>query len=216
MAGPRELAFSSDAAPPSLSTSRTKSSVPTRILSPGAPVIARTRPARGEGISTVTLSVMTSTSGSSSATVAPTATCQPTTSASATPSPTSGSLNTKRPMSVLHRLAESLRDAPRTGEVVPLQRMRVGRVPAGDPDDGRLEAVEAVLLDERRELGTVPAGAGGLMDDHAASGLGDRGHDRVDVDRDQRAKVDDLGVHAALGHGCHRDMHHGPIGQDRH
>ena len=40
----------------SFSTSSTRSSAPTRTLSPGPPVIARTRPARGEGISTVRIS----------------------------------------------------------------------------------------------------------------------------------------------------------------
>src|SRR5260221_3434766 len=191
---PGEVASAGGHAASSLSTSSTRSSAPTRTLSPGPPVIARTRPARGEGISTVALSVMTSTNGSSSATAEPTATCQPTTSASAMPSPTSGSLNTKRPTSALHRPAEALRDPPGAAAIFPLQLMRVRCIPAGNPHDGCLKAVEAVLLDERRQFGAKAARAGGFVDDCAPSSLSDGGHDRVNVDRDQRAQVDHFGV----------------------
>ena len=51
-------------------------------------------PFTGAGISTVALSVMTSTSGSSSRIVSPGLTCQATISASVVPSPISGNLNT--------------------------------------------------------------------------------------------------------------------------
>ena len=50
-------------------------------------------PLLGEGIVTAALSVSTSTRGSSSATVSPTATCHLSTSPSWMPSPRSGSLN---------------------------------------------------------------------------------------------------------------------------
>ena len=67
---------------------------PTGRLSPGSPSIATTLPATGAGISTVALSVITSTSGSSSRITWPGATCQATISASAMPSPMSGTLTT--------------------------------------------------------------------------------------------------------------------------
>ena len=52
-------------------------------------------PEAGAGISTVALSVITSTTGSSSFTEAPSATIQRTISPSCTPSPMSGNLNSK-------------------------------------------------------------------------------------------------------------------------
>src|SRR5262249_4987751 len=72
------------------STSKVTSAAPTAAICPGSPWIEATTPATGEVISTVALSVMTSTSGWSSATLSPGLTCQPTISASAVPSPTSG------------------------------------------------------------------------------------------------------------------------------
>ncbi|MCY1371158.1 hypothetical protein D9M69_582900 [compost metagenome] len=79
---------------PAPSTSRRISSSPTAITWPGAPPRARILPATGEGISTVALSVMTSASNWSSATVSPTCTCHSTSSTSAMPSPMSGILMT--------------------------------------------------------------------------------------------------------------------------
>ena len=71
----------------------TTSTVPTGTTSPSATRIARPRPAAGDGISTVVLSVWISTSGSSSAISWPSATSQRATSPSVSPSPRSGSLN---------------------------------------------------------------------------------------------------------------------------
>ncbi len=82
------------AALPAPSTSKTAMGAPTGCMSPGAPCTSTTLPATGAVISTVALSVITSTSGWSSRTSSPTATCQATISASAVPSPTSGSLKT--------------------------------------------------------------------------------------------------------------------------
>jgi len=79
---------------PAPSTSNTTKSEPVGRFSPFAPCSSSTVPVTGEVISTVALSVIMSTSGSSSRIVPPTATCQSPISASATPSPTSGSRNT--------------------------------------------------------------------------------------------------------------------------
>ena len=69
------------------------------------------------------------------------------------------------------------------GEVVPLLGVRIGRVPAGDAGHRRLEVVEAVLLDQRGELGAEARGQRRLVHDHAAAGLLHRGDDRVEVER---------------------------------
>ena len=112
-----------------------------RLRRPTAP-----RPTTGDGISTVALSVITSTITWSSATVSPTLTCHATISASAMPSPTSGSLTTYSPIVSPPSLVGARRRRGRAREVVPLLRMRIGRVPAGDALDRRFEAIEAELL----------------------------------------------------------------------
>ena len=66
------------------------SSAPTASICPTSPPSASTRPATGEGISTVALSVITSASSWSSATASPGLTRQATSSTSAMPSPRSG------------------------------------------------------------------------------------------------------------------------------
>ena len=88
---------------------------PTANISPGSPRRSTTLPETGEVISTVALSVITSTSGWSSSTRSPTATCQATISASAVPSPTSGRRKVKRPMaqpSITRRMALATRSGP--------------------------------------------------------------------------------------------------------
>jgi hypothetical protein len=67
------------------------STVPTGTTAPSSTRIASIVPVRGDGISTLALSVITSTSGWSSLTPSPTRTSQRTISPSATPSPMSGS-----------------------------------------------------------------------------------------------------------------------------
>ena len=144
-------------------------------------------------------------------------TCHSTISASATPSPTSGMQDRAR----AHRQPSIALTSARptrvgAGEIVPFLGMRIGRVPAGDALDRRLERIEAALLHLRRELGAEARGQRRLVHDHAAAGLLDRGDDRVDVERDQRAQVDDLGVDAGLlGRGL-RDMHHRAVAEHRH
>ena len=128
------------------------SSAPTASTLPTSPPSATTLPATGEGISTVALSVMTAARSWSSSTDWPTSTCHSTSSASATPSPTSGSLMMRMPISGLHHGLERTADPGGAGEIVPFLGMRIGRVPAGDPHDRRLEMIEAVLLHQRAQL----------------------------------------------------------------
>ena len=77
-------------------------------------------------------------------------------------------------------------------------RVRHRHVGAGDPLDRRVEVVEGLLLDQRREVGADAAVRPALLDDHAAVRLADRVEDRVEVERAQRARVDHLGLDAVL------------------
>ena len=133
-------------------TFRRTRSDPTGTLSPISAPSQMISPSTGEGISTVALSVITAARVVSARTRSPTLTCHSTSSASAMPSPTSGSLITCSATSRRHGLEQRTADAARIGEVIPLLRMRIRRVPAGDTHDGRLEMVEAGLLHQRRQL----------------------------------------------------------------
>ena len=106
-------------------------------------------------------------------------------------------------------------DARGPGEIVPFLRMRIGRVPAGDARDRRLEMIEAMLLHQRGEFRAEARGQRRLVDDHAAAGLLHRGDDRLEIERQQRAQVDDFGVDAGLGRRRLGDMDHRAIGEDR-
>src|ERR1700733_2002718 len=128
----------------------------------------------------------------------PTLTAHSTISASATPSPTSGILIERMPTSGLHGLDERAAHARGAGEIVPFLGVRIGRVPAGDALDWRLERIEAALRHLRRELGTKARGQRRLMHDHAAAGLVHRSLDGVDVEGKQRAQINDFRIEASL------------------
>ena len=83
---------------PAPSTSNSIQTSPTGRISPGSPIILVILPSTGDGISTVALSVITESIGSSSLTTSPTDTIHSTTSPSTTPSPISGSLNAYIPI----------------------------------------------------------------------------------------------------------------------
>jgi len=74
--------------------------------------------------------------------------------------------------------------------------------------------VEAALLDLTHEFCTEARGAGSFVDDDASPGLLDAGFDRIDVERDQTAQIDDLGVYAIGLCRCNRDVDHGAVAQD--
>src|SRR5207247_6022506 len=84
-----------DAGTASPASPKTTSVEPTFTTSPSFARSCRILPVTGEGICTVTLSVMTSTIGSFSLTASPSFTNHLTTSPSWTPSPMSGSLNSR-------------------------------------------------------------------------------------------------------------------------
>src|SRR5688572_25903751 len=131
------------------------------------------RPARGDGISTVALSVMISTIGWSSLTTSPSLTFHATISPSTTPSPMSGRWNSKA-ISPLQGLPDRAEDAIGVGQVLVLERVRERRVEAGDAQDRCLEVLDGALLDRRDQLGAEAAGARRLVHHDAAAGLPDR------------------------------------------
>src|SRR5690242_5655968 len=174
---------------------------PTETLSPILAPSQMISPSTGEGISTVALSVITAARVVSADTTSPTLTCHSTSSASATPSPTSGSLITCSAISCRHSFEQRASDAVRIRKVVPFLRMRIRRVPAGDPHDGCLEMIEAGLLHQRGKLRAKARGQCRLVHDDAPAGLAHRCLDRIEIERHQRAKIDDLRVNAGLRGG---------------
>ena len=83
-------------------------------------------------------------------------------------------------------------------------RRRVGDVQAGDPQHRRLQIVEALLGQPRRDLGAVPAEARRLVHHDGPPGAPHRLGQRRVVQRRQRPQVDDLDVPALLGGGLGR------------
>ncbi len=96
-------------------------------------------------------------------------TCQAMTSASFRPSPRSGSR--KSGTVVPLQPGDRVEDPVDAGQVVVFEhRRRVGDVEAGDPQDRRLQVVEALLGQARGDLGPVPAETRRLVDDDGPPG----------------------------------------------
>src|SRR3954447_20013580 len=87
----------------------------------------------------------------------------------------------------------------REGDLLERLGVRHRQIGARHAADRGVEPVEGLLLDERGEVRADAAVRPALLDDHAAVGLADAGQDRVEVERAQRARVDDLGLDAVLG-----------------
>ena len=156
-------------------TSNVASGAPTASVSPAATWSLATRPANGEGISTIALAVSTSTSGWFSETSSPSADQPLHDLASSRPSPRSGSRKTRSAISVRHRPADgAARSARRSGgSAVRACAGGYGDVGAGDPRDRRLEVVERLLDDPRRDLGADPQRERRLVHDDRAPGRPD-------------------------------------------
>src|SRR4051812_15165509 len=95
-----------------------------------------------------------------------------------------------------HGGAQRERHSRLARKILPFERVRVWRVPAGDALYRRLEIPETFFLDAGGEFGAEARETRGFVRDHAAPGFLDRGADRVDVERRHGAHVDDLGVDA--------------------
>ena len=148
-------------------------------------------------------------------TMSPTSTCQATISASAVPSPTSGSLKTiasHAQPSITRRSASA--DARRAREILPFEGVRIGRVPAGHALDRRLQVIEAVSpapAPTARRRSRWCAVASCTMTQRPV--FFTEVDDGLDVDRQQGAQVDHLGVDARFLGGGQRHMDHGAVGQ---
>src|SRR5580658_4823247 len=152
------------------------SGAPTTTVVPGSACRAAMVPANGIGSSTTALAVSTSATTWSMTTWSPTWTRQAMTSASSSPSPRSGSR--KSGIVVPLQPGHGVEDAVDTRQVVLFELgRRIGDVEAGDPQDRRLQVVEALLGQPGSDLGAVPAEAGRLMHDHGPAGAADRGGD---------------------------------------
>src|SRR5918999_5101280 len=160
-----------------------------------------TTPAKGEGISAVALSVMTSTSGSSSAISSPSFTNQRSTSASVTPSPRSGSRKSgirERSLEV-ENLGGTGHDSIDRGDVVVLvDELRKGDVESGNPSHGSLEIQHYTLVNEARYLGSQPRGPRCFVNHERASTFGGRLRDRIDIERIERPQVEDASIDPSL------------------
>ena len=76
--------------------------------------------------------------------------------------------------------------------------MRVGRVPAGHALDRRFQVIEATLLNQRDQLAAEAGRPRGFVNHEAAPGLLHRLLDRRDIQGDERAQVDHLGIETAF------------------
>src|SRR3954453_242743 len=171
--------------------------VPTSTVVPASNLSSATVPANGLGSSTAAFAVSTSHSGWLTVTVSPTATSHCRISPSVSPSPTSGSLNSRsiaeNPRSEGQGAVDGVEHAVEVGEVLLLELgRRVGRVVPADPQHRRLQRVEAGLGDPGGDLRAQPQGQRRLVDDDAATGAAHGGVDRLQVQRRDRAQVDDL------------------------
>src|SRR6185503_8979958 len=77
-------------------------------------------------------------------------------------------------------------------------RIRHRDVGAGHALDGRVQPVERLLLDQRREVRADASMRPTLLDDHGPVRLLDRLQDRVEVERPERARIDHLGADVVL------------------
>ena len=83
-------------------------------------------------------------------------------------------------------------------------RGRVGDEPGGDPLDGRGQLAEQLVLQDRGDLGPGPGELHRVVHDYGSSGTASGFDDRLHVERDQGAQIDDLGADALLGQGGRR------------
>src|SRR6187551_3177693 len=209
----------------------TASTVPTSTVSPSWTRISATTPSPGLGTSVSTLSVEISSSGSSSATLSPTCLSQRVIVPSETETPIWGiTTSTWVPVLTFSRLlgssvsgevAERRRDVLDLRDVCLLERGReryraVGR---REPPDRRVELLERLLGNGRRDLPAEAARLRVLVEHENLRAPLDALEDRLAVPRDQRPEVEDLDGDAVLGQlggGLVRRVDHRTPGDHRH
>src|SRR5450755_373258 len=110
----------------------------------------------------------------------------------------------------LHYTLDSINHAHRTGHVIILVPWcRVGRVVASDALHRLEQRVEAVIVNDRGDLGSYTTCARGFVDDHGAPGLFDGCDKRRFVEGPDGAQVDDFDAHIRhLLRGGEGNRHH--------
>src|SRR5262245_29363055 len=168
--------------------------VPTST-SPSAMTIFRRTPSDSASTSWVTLSVSSSYSGSPFATASPSVLSQRTIVPDSMPCPSLGSLTSEA-----IELPARDRPADRGEDVVGVRNHpllhprseREGRELRADPLDRSVEPVERPVLDHGGELRPESAAGDRLVGGDAPRRLLHRVEDRLPVEREERARVDDL------------------------
>src|SRR5918996_81107 len=178
---------------------------PTGTVSPGSARIFASMPEAGEGISTSTLSVVTSAIGSSAATWSPTLLRHSRIVPSETLMPIWG-ISTET--LVAEEFTESLLHVRELRQDGLLERRaeRDRHVGRREAPDRRVEVLERLLGDQGRHLGADPAGARRLVCDQDLRGLPGASEDRLGVQRTEASQVDHLDVLAELLDCLHREV----------
>ena len=191
---------------------------PTATVSPGWASSSTTVPANGLGSSTTAFSVSTSASTWFKVTVSPAATCQVTISASVRPSPRSGRRKRRASLTARPGAVDLVEDAVGVGQEVALELgRRVGRGEAAHPAHRCLEVVEAALRNAGGDFGAEATEDRRLVRHDEPARLAHRRLQRLEVDRRQRAQVEDLDGGALVGRQLRRRegrRHHGSVGGD--
>ena len=198
------------------------STAPTASVSPSAPPSSTMRPAYGLGISTSALLVSTVHSVWLSSTSSPTATLQLVIVASSRPSPRSGTRKSRTIFGLAHGAPSLSRRSRAAG-----RRRAATASPAAQADTGCRNRWRATPAPPGRR--TAPPGCGPPTRrrsrgcaapsciDHGTPGLAHRRRDGVEVQRDERAQVDDLQAPAVVVGGqircCERGVDQAAVGE---
>src|ERR1041385_8213900 len=169
------------------------STPPTGTICPSAAATSPMVPSSSASRSRLTLSVSISATGSPFFTASPAFLYQRKTFPSVIASPILGMMISAIGVRhLLHRGDHVL--LFRRGQHLERARVRHRHVLADHARDGRVELVEDGLGDVRRDLRRRAEWLPLLLDDHAAMRLRHRCVRRLEVERPQRAQVDDLGL----------------------
>src|SRR6185369_629638 len=142
-------------------------------------------PENGAGTSTIALAVSTASMGSSTLMWSPALTCQRTISASASPSPRSGRLKVFMEQGLFGKCcAHGVGNSGGAGDVVVFEARKWNDgVVTGDPLDGGVQVVEAVLGHGGSDFRAYAAVSRGFVNDYEPTGLCHGLEDSIVVNR---------------------------------
>src|SRR3954464_6865045 len=183
------------------------STPPTSTIFPASAATSPSVPSCSASRSRLTLSVSISSTGSPFFTASPAFLYQRTTFPSVIASPILGMMiSAIRVHHFLHRRDDVL--LVRRREQLEIARVRHRHILARDARDGRIELVENVFGDAGRDLRRRAERLPLLLHDHAAMRFRDRVVRAIEIERPQRAKVDDLALDAFFRKLLRRDERH--------